>query len=197
MPPVSAAIQTLTLVPSATPPEGIVRALEVQVERTNEGALRFQYVLDAMLGRIRVPARRASRPVDELWKHTCFEAFIAFAPQARDASAAVAAYVELNFSPSTEWAAYAFESYRNGMSTATLRHPPDICVDVSASCLRADVQVDTRDLLAAVGQHPGARLRIALATVIEDDQGHHSYWALRHAPGRPDFHHPAGFVLEV
>jgi hypothetical protein len=40
-------------------------------------------------------------------------------------------------------------------------------------------------------------LRIALAAVIEDDNGRLSYWGLRHAPGKPDFHHPNGFALEV
>ena len=39
--------------------------------------------------------------------------------------------------------------------------------------------------------------RIALAAVIEDENGGLSYWALRHPPGKPDFHHPNGFALEV
>ena len=41
------------------------------------------------------------------------------------------------------------------------------------------------------------RLKIALAAVIEDRDGRLSYWALRHAPGKPDFHHPSAFALEV
>jgi hypothetical protein len=41
------------------------------------------------------------------------------------------------------------------------------------------------------------RLRIALAAVIEDENGRLSYWGLRHPPGKPDFHHPDGFALEV
>src|ERR1019366_4823177 len=40
-------------------------------------------------------------------------------------------------------------------------------------------------------------LRIALAAVIEDENGRLSYWGLRHPPGKPDFHHPNGFALEV
>jgi hypothetical protein len=40
-------------------------------------------------------------------------------------------------------------------------------------------------------------LRIALAAVIEDHNGRLSHWGLRHAPGKPDFHHPHGFALEV
>jgi len=37
--------------------------------------------------------------------------------------------------------------------------------------------------------------RVALASVIEAGDGTLSYWALRHPPGKPDFHHPDGFVL--
>ena len=42
-----------------------------------------------------------------------------------------------------------------------------------------------------------ARLQLALSAVIEDKQGVLSYWALTHPPGRPDFHHPDAFVLEL
>ena len=40
-------------------------------------------------------------------------------------------------------------------------------------------------------------LRLALSAVVEADDGTLSYWALRHPPGRPDFHHADGFVLRL
>jgi hypothetical protein len=40
-------------------------------------------------------------------------------------------------------------------------------------------------------------LRIALTAVVEDAAGELSYWSLRHAAGKPDFHHAEGFVLEL
>ena len=40
-------------------------------------------------------------------------------------------------------------------------------------------------------------LRLGLCAVIEEESGVLSYWALKHRPGRPDFHHPDGFVLEI
>jgi len=40
-------------------------------------------------------------------------------------------------------------------------------------------------------------LRVALATMLEAIDGSLSYWALRHAPGRPDFHHRDGFALTL
>jgi hypothetical protein len=32
---------------------------------------------------------------------------------------------------------------------------------------------------------------------VEDRSGSLSYWALRHAAGKPDFHHPDAFALEL
>ena len=39
--------------------------------------------------------------------------------------------------------------------------------------------------------------QVALTAVIENRDGSRSYWSLRHAAGGPDFHHSAGFVLEL
>jgi hypothetical protein len=33
--------------------------------------------------------------------------------------------------------------------------------------------------------------------VVEDEHGALSYWALKHAPGKPDFHHPDSLALRV
>ena len=32
---------------------------------------------------------------------------------------------------------------------------------------------------------------------IEEQDGRKSYWALAHPPGKPDFHHPDCFVLDL
>ncbi len=40
-------------------------------------------------------------------------------------------------------------------------------------------------------------LRLGLSAVVEANDGTLSYWALRHPPGRPDFHHPDGCVLRL
>lgn len=42
-----------------------------------------------------------------------------------------------------------------------------------------------------------AGLSLALAAVVEDEDGALSYWALRHPPGKPDFHHPDAFALQL
>ena len=51
------------------------------------------------------------------------------------------------------------------------------------------------DHLSAIAPH--ARLSLALSAVIEEEDGTISYWALKHPPGKPDFHHPDAFALEI
>ena len=55
-----------------------------------------------------VPAPAPPVRTDGLWRHTCFEAFIAPAGSSE--------YWEYNFSPSGAWAAYHFTAYRTGMT---------------------------------------------------------------------------------
>jgi hypothetical protein len=38
---------------------------------------------------------------------------------------------------------------------------------------------------------------VGLSAVIEETNGRKSYWALCHPPGKPDFHHPDCFALEL
>jgi hypothetical protein len=40
-------------------------------------------------------------------------------------------------------------------------------------------------------------LDVGLAAVLESPDGTLSYWALRHAAGRPDFHHRETFVVRL
>lgn len=178
------------LQPFARSSEGPVRALAASARKNSDATLCFRYVLDADLGALRIPATRMSRHADELWKHTCFEAFIA-------GLSAGGEYRELNFSPSTEWAAYSFESYRKGMAPVALFSAPRIDVTRSGSQLVLEARVGTQGLLPDSARAPDAKLRIALSAVIEDESGRISYWALKHAPDKPDFHHAAGFILEV
>ena len=95
------------------------------------------------------------------------------------------AYREFNFSPSGEWAAYAFAAYRDG--------GPLVIADPIITVRRAPERLE----LEASVPVEGASLRIGLSVVVEDAEGALSYWALRHAPGKPDFHHRDAFALEL
>jgi hypothetical protein len=96
-------------------------------------------------------------------------------------------YLEFNFSPSTEWAAYRFSGYREGMAELDIPAPK---ITVS--------QTDHALQLTADIALPEPATRLGLSAVIEEKDGTKSYWALHHPPGdRPDFHHPDCFALDL
>jgi hypothetical protein len=167
-------------------PSDAVRSLGVQLRADEPGILVLQYSLDADMSRVRVPLAGAGGRADALWHHTCFEAFVA--------PADAPGYFEFNFSPSLDWAIYRFSAYREGMSLAQIDGAPEISVRRGDDRLELQSVVRLGHLadLCDTG-----RLRISLAAVIEEESGRLSYWGLRHAPGKPDFHHPNGFSLEV
>lgn len=142
--------------------------------------LAFKFVLEGDLARLRIPRRAPSRPADGLWKHTCFEAFVKPKGELE--------YLECNFSPSREWAIHRFRAYREGMMPITAAPEIDVQTGNDRLELHATIRLDclTR-----------TRLALALCAVIEDENGALSYWALNHPPGKPDFHHPSSFALEV
>jgi hypothetical protein len=174
----------LTVHPST--PNDAVRGVGVWVRAEKPDILVFHYSLAADMSRVRVPASGEGGPADALWKHTCFEAFVT----AVDAPG----YHEFNFSPSHEWAIYRFSGYREGMSRAEIGGAPEV------SIRRGDdgLELESAVRLGRLDDLRDARhLRVAMAAVIEDDRGGLSYWGLRHPTGKPDFHHPNGFALEV
>jgi hypothetical protein len=154
-----------------------VRSIHAQVARTPQGLLGVSYRIAGDLERVRIPAPGVPRQKEKLWLHTCCEIFVG--PPDRPA------YHEFNFSPSGEWASYAFKRYREG---AALDIPdPRIALRISSSEL---------ELQACIAVAHGC-LRIGISVVIEEVSGMLSYWALRHADGKPDFHHAEAFALEL
>jgi hypothetical protein len=178
--------QSVVLTAHSSTPNDAVRSLGVQVQAEELGILVFRYSLDADMSRVRLPLSGAGGRADALWKHTCFEAFVAQA----DASG----YHEFNFSPSLDWAVYEFSAYREGMSPAEIGRAPEISVR------RGDNGLELRSTIRLghlAGLRDARRLQIAPAAVIEDKNGRLSYWGLWHPPDKPDFHHRNGFILEI
>jgi hypothetical protein len=176
----------LALSSHPTTPSEAVRSLTGLVTLHRDGQLTLEYSLVADFSRLRIPRPRGGCRADELWKHTCFEAFVAMKSGGP--------YYELNFAPTGDWALYHFGAYREAQSSPEVRHAPHVAVKLFADRLEL-VAALVADELAALSCT--TRLRLALAAVLEEEDGRLSYWAPRHAPGKPDFHHPDGFVLEI
>jgi len=149
--------------------------------RPHPGSLILAFVVSGIISDLRMPPVVAAARADELWRHTCFEAFV------RPSTGST--YYEFNFSPSTQWAAYQFSSYRSGMRDATEIAAPRIEVRSTAESytLQAALELEALSL----------PWRLGLSAVLEETNGHKSYWALAHPPGNADFHHADCFALEL
>ena len=158
--------------------------VEAEAERSEEGTLALRYRVFGDPDALRLPPTQAPERTDELWRRTCFEVFVA----ARDG-----AYFELNFAPSTQWAAYRFDGYRTGM--AALDVPPP---HIEAWAEAGGYQLTATAVLDHLPDLPhDAAWRVALSAVIEGTDGRRSYWALAHPSAQPDFHHPESFRLSL
>jgi hypothetical protein len=143
--------------------------------RRNGDVLEFRYLLTGNVSDVLIPRPSLPKRADGLWKSTCFEAFIATGRTS---------YVELNFAPSGQWAAYSFQDYRDGM------HDLDI--------VTPEIRFEENRLIAAVELAATARSLLNLTAVIERKDGARSYWALAHPEGnRPDFHSRDCFVAKL
>jgi hypothetical protein len=154
-----------------------VTRIEVETARDASGLLRLTYHVFGALDQVAIPQTTPAARTDGLWKHSCFEAFIGTGN----------GYYELNLAPSSQWAAYRFDSYRAGMRDAAMSDPQ----------IRWRNEEGRGTLFATINIPPDATGPLGLSAVIEDVVGNRAFWALAHPPGPPDFHHAACFAAQL
>lgn len=169
-----------------TTPSSDVASIRADVDRTSNGWLRVRFRLRGAGARLVIPEPTTPRMTSGLWRHTCFEAFVAIAGDA--------AYHEYNFSPSGEWAAHAFRGYRDGGFVEDEALRPTIHVERRDDIL----ELEARFALARLSpRHARLPLDVGLSAVVEASDGTLSYWAIRHPADRPDFHRREAFTLHL
>ena len=172
----------LTLACHPQTPSQAIRGIDVVVGGTASGNLTLAFALEGDLSALHIPEPQPCRRVHGLWQHTCCEAFV-MAGEGPE-------YREFNFSPSGEWAVYAFRGYRQG-AELEVELAPEIVVRWSGD--RLALYAEIRQVFLPSGRS----LRLGLSAIVEDADGMLSYWALRHHPGKPDFHHTDAFALQL
>jgi hypothetical protein len=175
----------IVLVRHPATPSRIPHEVHAGARRIPGAALALSYALHGDLGRLRLPATATPHRADRLWEHTCFEAFVGVPGKPE--------YYEFNFSPSRAWAVYAFRAYRDGAPLGSAV-APQIDVRQAGDRLELDALLDLGGLKNIASPAPW---RLALSAVIEDEHGARTYWALKHSPGNPDFHHPDAFAFKL
>jgi hypothetical protein len=163
-----------------------VESIKSTLTWTARRVLTVTYTLSGLVDRLLIPSYGSTRRSDDLWRHTCFELFVGAKNDAE--------YYEFNFSPSGEWGACEFRDYRDGAPFSGDRIEPKIGVQQGARSLELNAVVRLDCL-------PGIRsdicLCLGLSAVIEERSGSLAYWALKHRPGKPDFHHSDNFALQI
>ena len=174
-------METHQLVSHPAAPPLALTGIEARISGIADGWLSLRWKLSGS-GRVVFPALAGKGRADGLWRETCFELFVA--------PGEGAAYCEFNLSPSEQWAAYDFTSYRSGMSERAAAREP-VCA------LRQGGNTAIFDAAIPLASLPGLPWRYGLSAVIEEEGGQVSYWALGHPPGKPDFHAPACFACKL
>lgn len=134
----------------------------------------MEFRLEGALDSVRLPKPAPSQRASGLWQHTCFEFF--WQPDGGEN------YHEFNLAPSNQWAAYGFDSYREGMRDA---HIGAIAL---ASVHNVSNGQGVLELKASIAADLAAPAKAGLSAVIELTDGTLQYWALAFPPGKPDFH---------
>ncbi len=155
---------------------GPIRAVTAAITATAQGC-DAEFRLDGRIAGIVLPPHGPSVRTDNLWQTTCFEIF--WQPLGGSA------YREFNLSPSGRWAAYDFDSFREGMRDAP----------VKAIALAFSQDANGLVLKASIAADLPAPAQIALNAVVEQADGGKQYWALAFPPGPPEFHSEANRPL--
>ncbi len=163
-------------------PSQAIHKIDVVVAEAKNGSLMLTFCLVGDISDLSIPESRSPRRADHLWRHTCFEVFVMEGEGPE--------YREFNFSPSGEWAVYDFRGYRNGSGLENEFSPG---IKVHRAMDRLELGAEICQCLLPHGRP----LRLGLSAIVEDGGGILSYWALRHPPGKPDFHHTDAFALQM
>jgi hypothetical protein len=164
-----------------TPPF-MADSVDVSSEMQDGGKLWLRYHVDCDLDALILPEPlEFPHRENGLWQSTCFELFL------RESGALE--YLEFNFAPSRNWAAYRFDDYRHGMREWALEEP-EIYLDMSDTHVALEVTLALPDIITS-------QTLAGLSAVIHENGDIKSYWALKHPPGKPDFHHKDCFALRL
>lgn len=161
---------------------GGIEAIDVTATLGQGGEIELVYRITGAIEALKIAGPAIPDRVDGLWKSTCFEFFVR---NSEDKS-----YLEYNFAPSGQWAAYQFSGYRAGMAQLEIRAPV-ISTAQSGDLLTVSVRLYMPDIA------PDADLWAGISAVVASKSGEISYWAFAHPAGSPDFHHKDCFALKL
>ena len=167
-------------------PESAAPAIDLTTDFTKKNdSLYMSYLLTGDLDGISIPEISTTpQRKDLLWESTCFEFFIQPAGKAE--------YWEFNLSPSGDWNVYHMDSYRKGMRREEAISTLPFTIKRLSCRFNLELEFDLKQICAE-----NCQLMAGITAVIKDSSGNCSYWALKHAGTKPDFHLAESFILKL
>ncbi|MFN2100712.1 hypothetical protein [Altererythrobacter sp. MF3-039] len=149
--------------------DGPIKKVSASLRPTSAGC-EAEFRLEGDIASIKVPENASPRREDFLWKTTCFEIF--WQPDRGTY------YREFNLSPSSKWACYDFDGFRENSRDAPVEQ-------IAISCSHDEEQLVLKAAIASELPDPA---QVALNGIVEDLEGNIQFWALAFPEGKPEFH---------
>jgi hypothetical protein len=166
-------------------PHLLERGVQVEVAREARSSLILRYTLRGCTSDLLIPpALAVPCRCDDLWQHTCFEAFLAIPGDEP--------YWELNLSPGGAWNLYRLAGYRRELRPESRCQAVPLRWWADAGQARLEATLELPPELAAADT-----LELGLTAVLERRDGALEYWALSHPGPEADFHRRDGFSLRL
>jgi hypothetical protein len=161
---------------SHTPIEHL--SIEGSLKLTNK-KIELNFLLKGELEHYLFPQPKEQKRLDELWKESCFELFLA----GDDKS-----YYELNFSPSFGWNFYLLNGYRGEPKELEVLNEPKMRYEKREDKFSIYFELESKNLNFEKFTHCN------LATILLTKEKKRTFWAIEHLKDRADFHDRESFV---
>ncbi len=139
-----------------------------------ENKIKIKYEIIGDLLSYNFPKVTKQKRANELWRDTCFELFIA--------NYSSEEYYEINTSPSTEWNAYHFTSYKNEMKASDVFSVPNI------SFYQLDKRYEFSFEMTFRKDIFEKELLVNLAVILLDQKGIRHFYTIHRQNKSPNFH---------
>ncbi len=116
-----------------------------------------------------------------LWQNTCFEVFL------QPDTLPLRKYFEVNLSVNKAWNVFAFEDYR------TPQPPTEF---VGAEILKFKVDSENLKVRIKFNGLNFTKLKVSCCAVVALKDLGTTYWSIKHADQKPNFHHFESFITE-
>jgi hypothetical protein len=150
------------------------------VSELSENKLYIAFNINGKLDAYIFPQKSKLKRVDELWKETCFELFLA--------NSKTEEYYELNFSSSLSWNFYHLSGYRNHVSEVKGLAEPKIEIFKKIDEFKITFELELKNFSFEKFDSYN------LATILLTKESNRTFWAIKHLKTQPDFHDKKSFL---